>query len=187
MDIFICTQGCCKLKAKHYIHEKDLHYKIRKKRLKAGVFIHDPVNKKILLIQSRGNLWGPPKGTLEFGETEIEGSKREVLEETGLKISERNFTNKTVIQNRASYFYMETSECDVDIQEHVKGNDANGIGWIKPECLKTCIINGNISITHHCRIIFKRFLTYEFPYSNFTLVTKRKGSKYKPLNIIENI
>jgi len=186
MEIFTCAKHCCKLKAKPYTYDKDLHYKIRKKTLKAGVFIQDPTNKKILLVQSRGNLWGPPKGTLLFGETEIEGAKREVFEETGLKVSEKYFTKKTVIQNRASYFYMETSECDVNIQEHIKENDANGIGWIKPDCLKVCIINGNIPITHHCRIVFKRFLNYEFPYSNFILVTRRKRNKYKVQNPLES-
>jgi len=174
MEIIKCNEGCCKLKAIPYTYEKDLHYKIRKKTLKAGVLIHDYENNKILLIQSRGNLWGPPKGSLHFGETEIDGAKREVLEETGLKILDNQFSRKTVIQNRASYFYIESSECDVNIQDHIKGNDANGIGWIKPDCLRTFIINGNISITHHCRIVFKRFLNYEFPYSNFILVTRRK-------------
>jgi len=179
MEIFTCAEGCCTLKSKKYIYNKDLYYKIRKKILKAGVFIHDTESNKILLVQSRGNLWGAPKGTLNFAETEINCAKREVLEETGLVISESDFTKKTVIQNRVSYFYLNTPECYVDIQDHIKGNDANGIGWIKPDCLKKSIINGNISITYHSRIIFKRFLNYEFPYSKFILVTRRKRDKYK--------
>jgi len=174
MQVLTCKEGCCTIKANPYINSKRIHYKIRKKRLKAGVFIYDPDTEKILLIQSRGNLWGPPKGTLKIGELEIDGSIREVFEETGLIISNSGLIKKTVIQNRASYYYLEKPECIVNIQDHIKGNDANGIGWVKPKCLKTFIMNGNISITHHCRIVFKRFLNYEFPYSNFILVKRKK-------------
>lgn len=178
MQTFICYEGCCTLKSKQYNYKENLQYNINKSKQKAGAFIYDPERDKILLIQSGGNLWGPPKGTVDFGETEINAAKREIFEETGLKFVEINFTDKIMIQNKATYFYLKQPECEVTIQEHLHGNDASGIGWIKPKCLKKCIINGNISITHHCRIVFKKFLNYEFPYSNFILVTnKRKKHK----------
>jgi len=44
-------------------------------------------NKKVLLIfHAKFSKWLPPGGHLEKGETPPEGAKREVLEETGLKI-----------------------------------------------------------------------------------------------------
>lgn len=177
MQIFTCFEGCCTLKINSYISNKNfLHYKTKKKMRKSGIFIYDPICNKILIVQSNGNLWGSPKGSIEYNETDISGAIREVFEETGLLVSIDNFTIKTSIQNNASYFYLEKEECDVSVQEHIKNNDANGIGWIKPECLKKSIINGNISITHHFRIIVKRFLNYEFPYSNFISTNSRKSN-----------
>lgn len=40
----------------------------------------------LLLRNRRHGTWAPPKGHLEPGESELEGARREVLEETGLDI-----------------------------------------------------------------------------------------------------
>lgn len=150
MEIFTCPDNCCNLKIKPY---KETFEKIRMNRNKAGVFIYDPLTDKVLLVQSRGNLWGPPKGTIEYQESEIECAIREVKEETGLIISKEVLGKKFVIYNRATYFYIEMNECYVNIQNE---NDANGIGWIKTKCLEKCIQTGNIKLTHHTRLLFKK-------------------------------
>lgn len=167
MESFTCPNGCCIIKIKPYITSKDLFEKVRRRRKKAGVFIYDPKTNKILLVQSRGNLWGPPKGTIKYDETETECAIRETKEETGLIISSNNFTNAARIRNRAIYFYMEMDNCDVTVQDHIPGNDANGICWIKPDCLEKCIKNGNISLSQHCRIVFIRFQDKIFSHSAF--------------------
>lgn len=176
METFICEKGCCIVKVNPYNVPKDPLDKVRKKRRKAGVFIFDPIENRVLLVQSRGHLWGPPKGTLNYAETERKCAIREVKEETGLIISEDDFTRSTCIHNRAIYFFSERKACDISIQDHIPDNDANGITWIKPECLTSCIENGNISLSKHCRIVFYRFMGMIFPHSAFVLIEKKGQS-----------
>ena len=174
MEVYTCEKGCCTVKIVPYIHGKKRYDKNQFRHLKAGVFIYDKDSDKVLLVQSRGNFWGPPKGSIEMYESESNCAIREVYEETGLHVKANSFIKAAKIQNRATYFYMEMSEVDVDIQNHIIGNDANGIGWIKLDCLEKFIRNGNISLSQHCRIIFSRFLNRFFSSSNFTKVKPRK-------------
>jgi ADP-ribose pyrophosphatase YjhB (NUDIX family) len=115
-----------------------------------------------LLIQSRGNLWGPPKGTLDKDETYNKCAVREVKEETGLDVNESQFMCSTSIRNKAVYFFIESEECVVSVQDHIYGNDANGIGWVKIECLNELIKDGKIVLNSHCKITFQRFLNVSF-------------------------
>jgi 8-oxo-dGTP pyrophosphatase MutT (NUDIX family) len=161
MEKNLCNNGCCEIKIKPYKQTDYIIKNFNKSKKKAGVFIYDPNSKKILIVQSRGNLWGSPKGSFEFGETEIECAIREVIEETGIIITEELLTRSVKICNIATYFYLEMDECSVKIQKHDEQNDATGIAWIKPECLKKSIESGNISITHHFRIL-ARFLGLYF-------------------------
>jgi 8-oxo-dGTP pyrophosphatase MutT (NUDIX family) len=163
MEIFTCPDKCCNLKIKKYI-ESDIPLKHPLlNRNKAGIFFYDPSTDKVLLVQSRGNMWGPPKGTIEE-ESEIECAIREVKEETGLLIDKEAFNKKFVVCNQATYFYIEMNECDVNVQ---KENDANGIGWIKTKCLEKCIQLGNIELTHHTRLLFKKIKGKTFIRPNF--------------------
>ena len=173
METFKCPDGCCTLTIKPYTSNKlfDENHKCRRK---AGVFIYDPKKNKVLLVQSRGNLWGLPKGTLQYGETERMCAVREVKEETGLDISVNDFTQAVKIHNIAIYFYLEMSECAVSVQDSVYNNDANGIGWIKLTCLYKCVNNGNITLSHHCRIVFSRLKHMYFPNPSFVLVEKKR-------------
>ena len=161
MESFMCPDSCCNIKINPYIVQKDNLETFQRKK-KAGVFICDPVSNKILLIQSRGNLWGPPKGTINYGESDTECAIREVKEETGLTISKDDLINSVNIYNNSTYFYLEMKECDVSVQNHIPENDANGIGWINHMCLEKCIKNGSITLSHHCRIIFRKFLGINF-------------------------
>lgn len=174
METVTCPNGCCKMKVKPYTVPKDSYQKNRRYRRKAGVFIYDPNNDKVLLVQSRGNLWGAPKGTLQYGEDDRQCAVREVKEETGLMISENDFSRATKICNMAIYFYLEMNECEVNIQDNTFDNDANGIGWIKPDCLNQLVENGNITLNKHCRIIFTKFHNREFSSPNFLLIDRKK-------------
>ena len=49
-------------------------------------------------------------------------------------------------------------ECELDVQNTVVDNDANGIGWIKTNCLVEMINDKNIEINRHCKILIKKFL-----------------------------
>lgn len=165
MKELTCKKGCCILKINDYITNK--HYIGKQNKEKAGVFLYDPIETKVLLVQSRGNFWGPPKGTIKYGETDTECSIRETKEETGLDINPANFTNITNIRNRATCFYLEKNVCEVYIQDSNKDNDANGIGWIKPECLSEHISSGKMVINQYCRVVFKNFMNINFPESTF--------------------
>lgn len=145
---------------------------------KAGVFIYDPEEQKVLLVQSRGQLWGPPKGTLEIakGETNCECAIREVKEETGLDITPDDFLKATRIKNRAIYYYAELKYRSVHPQcsKENNENDANGITWIKLDCLKECVKSGKIELNQHCKLVFKRFLNLTFPKSDFIRIGKKR-------------
>ncbi len=161
---FTCKKKCCILKTSLYITGKKI---IGSSHRKAGIFIYDPNKNKVLIVQSRGNLWGLPKGTMKMGESDKQCAIREVKEETGLMIKEDEFIKSTIIRNRATYFYIEREMCDIKIQDHIKNNDANALGWITPECLEQCIIDGCITLNQHCRIVFRRFLGIIFSHSTF--------------------
>lgn len=174
METFLCQDGCCTLKIKPYVAQ-DLQYEnFHVRRKKSGVFICDPKTNKVLIVQSRGHLWGPPKGTMEDNETDAQCAVREVMEETGLDISKESLTSSFAVYNKATYFYLEMNECDVSVQEKDPKNDANGIGWIKIECLEKCIDAGNISISGHLRLLFKQLHGRIFSHPTFILVNRKK-------------
>jgi ADP-ribose pyrophosphatase YjhB (NUDIX family) len=168
-----CKKGCCTLQITPYIIKNNF-FKSKHSNRKAGVFIYDPNKDKILIVQSKGNLWGLPKGSVKYQETERLCAIREVKEETGLDILENHFSKAMIIRNRAMYFYIEKDECNVEVQQHIEDNDANGIGWVSISCLDDLIIDGHITLTQHCRIVFRKFMNKEFPHSSFILVEKRK-------------
>lgn len=171
MENYKCLDGCCTLKIKTYKNPTPLYENWKSKR-KAGVFIYDPKSDKVLIVQSNGNLWGLPKGTVKYGESERLCAVREVKEETGLDISFNDFTQAVKLYNTAIYFYLEMDECTVYVQNSTIDNDVNGVGWIKPSCLYKCVNNGNITLTQHCRYVFARLKSIYFPSPKFLLVKK---------------
>ncbi len=78
-------------------------------RIGVGVIIFNNQNK--ILLGKRKNAhgdgdWAPPGGHLEFGETPIECAKRELCEETGLKLlhsRELSFTNDIFFEDNKHY------------------------------------------------------------------------------------
>jgi 8-oxo-dGTP pyrophosphatase MutT (NUDIX family) len=167
---FYCVKKCCKVFIKTY---KPTPRYFNRNYKKAGVFIYDPKQDKVLLVQSRGHLFGPPKGTLNIGENELDCAVREVKEETGIDIVPENIKKALRIKNRAIYYYLEMDTCDINVQEGMEENDANGITWIKMKCLENAIKDGNIVLNHYARIVFEEFMDKSFEKSNWTLV-KRK-------------
>ena len=157
-----CPNECCDIIFKKKFNQENKYYYHNNHKKKAGAFIYDPKTNKILLIQSNENLWGPPKGTLEYNETIKDCAIREVYEETGLEIIPENFTKSLNIQNKATYFYMEKPVCSVEIPQHIKNNDVTGITWISIHCLKNCIKNNTIILSKHCKIALNHFLHKNF-------------------------
>lgn len=193
---FNCRKGCCTIRINLSHQRTHRSYSNTKRREKAGVFVLDPgfpsprdpftgrkpSEPKVLLVQSRGRLWGPPKGTFEEGETSVQCALREVKEETGLNLNPTLFTKKTRVKSIATYFYLEMDECKVSPDTEMEDNDVNGITWIRLGCLGPCIEDGHIVLNKHCRILLKRFLNLSFPTSEFVRVKskrwKRRDSYY---------
>lgn len=79
--------------------------------------------KYYLLIENDSGHIGFPKGHVEYGESEIETAKREVFEETGLKIDidpqtrqEYTYTTSLGIIKNCVYFYSEFKEELIELQ-----------------------------------------------------------------------
>lgn len=172
MTTFQCFDQCCHVFIEPYNKLNKLHKK-RAHAKKAGVFILDISTNKVLLIQSRGNLWGLPKGTFELNENPKQCAVRELHEETGIKIDETELSKKFVLKNQAYYFYVEMKETDVKVQNHIENNDANAIGWIKIECIEKLIKSGTIRLNYHTRLCFEYFTDKKFGYS------KKKNTNLK--------
>jgi len=150
-----CKKGCCKYEVKSY----NKNQFTPKPSIKAGVFIFDNDQKKILLVQSRGNLWGSPKGSKEENETVMECALREVKEETGLEL-ESNLINDNCkfIYNNSHYYSLNIPENPVSMDAPMIGNDATGIGWFHINCLIDLIHTEKIKINYHCRLLLEYFL-----------------------------
>lgn len=162
MSHFYCKKGCCNYKITKYIkpYNKFKVFNVDKKnRKKAGIFLCDPKTKKILLVQSCGKLWGPPKGSLEPGEDNETCAKRELQEETGI-ILDIPLSNGNYIKNNAFYYYLEFSEIEINVQNHIK-NDANGVGWFYIDCVVELIKNNKLMVNQHCRLGLKRFFNID--------------------------
>lgn len=172
--VYKCYEGCCEIRLIHFKHTEP-H---RKRHVyKAGFFIYDPAEDRVLLVQSRGELWGPPKGTIEENESKQDCALREVKEETGLEIKAPDF-EKRFNFDRACYFYTEldSKTHPVDVQS-TKDNDANGITWIKVKCLLEHIKSGRITVNRHCKETFKKFLNVSLevhPKEEFIKIKKSK-------------
>lgn len=131
---------------------------------KAGIFItssnEDSKTTKVLLVQSKGQFWGPPKGSLNPGETVIDAAIREVKEETGIEFDKENIGEIKASKGSCYYFHVNMDEIPVSIQTSIEDNDANGIGWFKVECLDNLIKSGKIQINQHCAMLIRKILGY---------------------------
>lgn len=156
--IITCPKGCCKLTAEKFTgivdHRRDC---IKYNKLKAGGILHDINNDKVLLVQSRGKLWGFPKGTKNDNETVEDCAVREIKEETGLSLHKSMLTSFTRINNgRSTFYYVEYPEVEVEVQNSIENNDANGIGWVNINCLRKMIDKKILQMNRQSKIAFKR-------------------------------
>jgi hypothetical protein len=146
-----CKCGECKLIIKPYIHNHKVYNdNIRNK--KAGVIIHNSDTNHVLLVQSRGNLWGFPKGSLEKDETFINCAIRELKEETNIDIDKSVLKNEYEVNEYAKYYYVNTNTTYENIKiNNDENNDASGLFWINLNCLKELLVNDIIKFNYHAK------------------------------------
>jgi len=155
----ICNKGCCLLNTTEYNSLGEKTNSVHRNK-KSGILLYDKKTNSILIVQSRGNLWGIPKGTVENGESYIDCAFREVLEETGLNLLTHKLESSVTIGN-SIYYLVYHEKCDVDVQKNNENNDVNSIGWIKLDCLKELINQNILTLTKHSIDILKMFLEFE--------------------------
>ena len=175
MPSFTCRKKCCAIQ---YEMCKRVPCNTNWSNSKAGAFIYDPYKRKILLVQSNGMLWGPPKGSRQYRESYKACAIREVYEETGINLDITELNRHIRVGTASFYYYVERSETPVKVQtnEDLQANDANAIGWINIDCLLNLIEAGSIVLTSHANIVLYRFLGIVIDYPTFTVV-KRKAKK----------
>lgn len=171
---YYCTNKCCTYKVTPYNKKllngyysyKQVDVKIKK----AGIFIYDNESKKILLVQSRGQMWGCPKGSIKEMEAPLECAIREVKEETGIDIDEKSLNDFVIINSKVQYYFLEMKEDNtINVQNHIIDNDANGIGWFNIDCLYNLVREGLININQHCRLLIKKKFNKDIPYNKNSL------------------
>jgi ADP-ribose pyrophosphatase YjhB (NUDIX family) len=153
-----CYCGECMHDITPYIEDGSKIFGRRIPQQKAGIFIYDSLKERILLVQSRGNLWGCPKGTLNKNETVAVGAAREVQEETGIKVDPASLLCPLRPTDNSSYFYLELPGGCLPVVQRYEGNDANAVAWISQSCLKKLIKEKRIKLTFHTRKLLQWLL-----------------------------
>jgi 8-oxo-dGTP pyrophosphatase MutT (NUDIX family) len=181
MKTFFCNNKCCNYKVTPYnlnIPFDSIKNKEEIKIKKSGSFIYDSESNKILLVQSRGQMWGCPKGSIKDLENTIDCAIREVKEETGIELDEKQLSESRylIINSKALYYFVQMKENDVFIQNQIIDNDANGIGWFNIDCLEELVKDGVININQHSRILIKKALNKEISFN--------KSSKKRSINYL---
>jgi len=147
-----------------YIPKKKIN-KFKFKKKAGGILKH---NNRLLLVQSRGNKWGFPKGSLELNESVLDCALREVQEETSLLIP---FTedDKKYYFNDVVFFYKNLEGAPpIDHQKirKIKNNDCSGIAWIDLECLERIDEQFDLLCVHNIKInsSLKKFIKTNLKY-----------------------
>ena len=129
-----CNRRCnCVLKKIKNFDETHTSHKYSPRK-KAGV-VMTTKDGKFLIVQSRGRLWGVPKGGMEPGETPKECAFREFREETGVLVDLRKFDISTeVTVNTGKYFCIHNQvQHPVCLEDEF---DSTGVGWVTRQCMR---------------------------------------------------
>ena len=147
----LCDCGGCIFKTSVYDSDKAFS----RNRRKAGAVIFNPTTDSVLLVQSRGNLWGFPKGSIEENETIEAAAIREVREETGYELNIVDLVKMHRVNNKVHYFESYSERHPLHVQK-TPGNDVNSLAWIKLSCIKKLIDLQRIQLNSHAKFLLKK-------------------------------
>jgi 8-oxo-dGTP diphosphatase len=99
----------------------------------AGAIVLNPRNEVLLLhhILRPGSGWGIPGGFLDRGEQPDEAVRREVLEETGIEISDVSLIRMQTLNRHIEFVYSARSDGD----PRVLSREITELGWFRRESL----------------------------------------------------
>ena len=149
-----CINNCCVIHQRPACNATSPDYRWKYGRQKAGVILYTPDT--ILLVQSHGKKWGPPKGTVEQ-ETVVECAARELAEETGILLED--FENDEQLNINKAVYFLHPSRVEYNISNIE--SDVTGITWIKLDCLKQMHKLGVLELSHQCKRILDRLWSYK--------------------------
>ncbi len=162
MNIIYCLNKCCKIEyIKNYNDDITSHFTYTKyMNKKAGVCVYNSIRGSILMVQSRGKLWGFPKGTVESNETVIECAIRELQEETEISLKPLELTKFITVKNCSVYYIYDTLYEKGNIPKNAGSveNDVTGLSWIKIDCLHDLVSKNIIKLNYHTKYILKNYL-----------------------------
>jgi 8-oxo-dGTP diphosphatase len=96
----------------------------------AGVVVRD--DGRVLVVQRRDNgRWEPPGGVLELAETFDEGVRREVAEETGVRVEVERLTG--VYKNVSRGIVALVFRCRPAAGEPTPTDEARRVAWLTPD------------------------------------------------------
>ena len=134
------------------------HNDITHKTIKCGIIL--TCNEECLIVKSRGDMWGLPKGGKLQSETIQHCAVREFKEETGINLDFNLNTHIKIYCTKKSGInccynlfkekIFKKIEPDVARIQQTIHNDVKGIGWIKIRCLKK-LKQENKLLTYHLR------------------------------------
>ena len=99
----------------------------------AGAIVLNPANEVLLLhhILRPGSGWGIPGGFLDHGEQPDDAVRREVLEETGIEITDVSLLRMQTMHRHIEFVYSARSDGD----PRVLSREITELGWFRPESL----------------------------------------------------
>lgn len=125
----------------------------------AGVCVISPAG--ILINQAYQMYWGIPKGLVEDGERIVDCALRELNEETGIKLENKDlskyvfhFKYKNI--NRQVFIFFAFLDSPV-----VKGDELDpectGYGFILPKCLRELFYSRQLKLNYFTRVLLNKF------------------------------
>lgn len=130
--LFTCHCGRCVVRVKAMDAPPwEPQTKDENHRKRAGSFIHTRGEKYVLLVQSYNGKWGPPKGTVEEGESTYACAIRETYEETGLRIKPAG-RRLHVLSSKWGLFNIIV---ETPMSVRPLSDEISGYAWARPECI----------------------------------------------------